>query len=117
LLNRSGIRMTPRHGADEPEDAAPAGTKIARLLDELARVRSATTASLCACAELDSRQVWGLLKTPRNRGQVSFYDGRWSLNHDWHGNHIERAAALLRSRGWTVTPPRSLCPARSAGRP
>jgi hypothetical protein len=36
---------------------------------------------------------------------VFFNAGRWSLNRDWHGNDIERAAALLRDAGWIVRKP------------
>lgn len=90
--------------ATEPVEPKPA-TKLSILLAELAEVRSATTASLCVRAELDSRQVWGLLKAPRDAGQVRFIDGRWSLNADWQGRDIERAAKLLRDAGWTVRAP------------
>lgn len=69
------------------------------------RPDSATTATLCVCCDLDSRQVWGLLKAPRERGQVKFAGGRWALNDNYRGAAVERAAELLRSRGWTVNPP------------
>lgn len=90
--------------ADAPQQARP-GTKVARLLAELAQVESATTLSLCVRTDLDFRQVWGLLKAPRASGQVTFSAGRWALNRDWRGRDIERAAALLRNAGWRVTPP------------
>lgn len=89
---------------DAPQQARP-GTKVARLLAELAEVESATTLSLCVRTDLDVRQVWGLLKAPRTAGQVRFSAGRWALNRDWRGRDIERAAALLRGAGWRVMPP------------
>lgn len=89
---------------DAPQHARP-GTKVARLLDELAQVDSVSTLALCVRAELEPRQVWGLLKAARAAGQVTFSAGRWALNRDWRGRDIERAAALLRDAGWRVTAP------------
>jgi hypothetical protein len=86
---------------DEPQSAG----KTRALLSALAEADSLPTVSLGALCELETRQVWGLLKAPRARGQVFFNAGRWSLNRDWHGNDIERAAALLRDAGWTVRKP------------
>lgn len=103
LLRAPRIRLQP--ASDEPAPQAKAGTKLARLLDELAQRDSATTMTLSVCAELSSRQVWGLLKAPREIGQVKFVAGRWSLVREFPGRDVERAAALLRSRGWSVAPP------------
>lgn len=89
----------------EPVLTAPEGTKLAALLSTLAQRESATTATLSACCDLDTRQVWGLLKAPRERGQVRFEDGRWSLNNHYRGAGVQRAAELLRSHGWYVEPP------------
>ena len=103
LLRSRPIRLQTD---DDPEaQGAKAGTKLASILAELAEVDSATTLSLCARTELDARQVWGLLKNPRKAGQVRFEAGRWSLNRDWNGRDIERAARLLRDAGWTVRAP------------
>lgn len=86
------------------EDARP-GTKLALLLAELTDAGTATTLVLAVRADLTPRQVWGLLKAPRERGQVLFEVGRWRMAASWHGRDEERAAALLRSRGWLVEPP------------
>jgi hypothetical protein len=100
------IRMGQRAQPLEPSSSTTsAGTKLGSLLDALAARDSATTTTLCACCELDSRQVWGLLKAPRAMGRVRFEAGRWSLNPDYRGAAVERAAELLRARGWTVIPP------------
>lgn len=98
------IRLRPSDGQPEPQQARE-GTKLALLLAELAQVESATTLSLCVRAELEPRQVWGLLKAPRDTGQVSHSKGRWTLNRAWRGREIERAAAVLQEAGWTVIEP------------
>lgn len=87
-------------------DARQPSTKVATLLALLAERDSATTLTLSVCADLTSRQVWGLLKAPLDFGQVHFADGRWSLSRSFAGRDIERAATLLRSKGWRVAPPR-----------
>lgn len=84
---------------------APSGSKLATLLCELQARGTATTLTLSVCCDLDPRQVWGLLKAPRQRGQVFHEGGRWRLNTHYAGHQVERAAALLRELGWTVTPP------------
>jgi|SanBayMetagenome_1026888.scaffolds.fasta_scaffold09620_4 hypothetical protein len=104
LLTQSSIRMSPRTQETGSEVSHSRG-KTAAVLAELERHGSLETVTIGAICELETRHVWGLLKGPRARGQVSFEDGRWSLNRDWRGNEIERAAALLRDAGWTVRPP------------
>lgn len=100
-----GPRMRIQSDPAAQDADVSAGTKLARLLDDLAKRESATTLTLCACAELSSRQVWGLLKGPLQIGQVRYAEGRWSLVQDFAGRRVQRAAALLRSRGWRVEPP------------
>jgi hypothetical protein len=104
LRNPRNIRVSTR-AHDSADDAPQSSGKTAALLAELAHAGSLATVTLGALCELETRHVWGLLKGPRARGQVSFDAGRWSLNRDWHGNEIERAAALLRDAGWTVRAP------------
>jgi hypothetical protein len=103
LLSAPGHRMTPR--ADDVPAAARDGSKLAALLGALAGVDNLPTAALGARCDLDSRQVWGLLKAPRAVGQVRFSDGRWALTPGFAGREIERAATLLRSKGWQVARP------------
>lgn len=98
------LHTTAEPEPDAPQQARP-GTKVARLLDELAQADSMPTLALCVRCDMTPAQIWGLLKAPRAAGQVSFRDGRWALNRDWRGRDIERAAALLRDAGWRVTPP------------
>ena len=81
------------------------GSKLAGLLTDLTQRGTATTAALAAHAGLTTRQVWGLLKAPRACGQVCFKAGRWTISKDFAGRAVERAAALLRSQGWSVEPP------------
>lgn len=103
LLRGPRIRIQPDRAEQDAD--VKAGCKLARLLDELGQRDSATTLTLCACAELSSRQVWGLLKGPREIGQVRYAEGRWSLVRGFAGRRVERAAALLRAQGWHVVPP------------
>ena len=102
LLKAPPMRLAPP-SVDDVD--AKAGTKLAGLLHELASLRSAPTLTLCVSCDLTPRQVWGLLKAPRQRGQVAFDGQRWSLNTHYAGHQVERAAALLRDLGWTVEPP------------
>ncbi|MEY2686853.1 MAG: hypothetical protein RL375_1051 [Pseudomonadota bacterium] len=106
LLKAQPCRFKVHCPQDADVDAKP-GTKLAGLLAELAERDTATTHTLAVCADLEPRQVWGLLKAPRAAGQVRFEAGRWSINRDWAGRDVERAAALLRDLGWTVAPPRA----------
>lgn len=104
LLHTDPQRMTPRADDDCATEARP-GTKLSRVLAELAVCGSATTLSLAVRADLTQRQVWGLLKAPRSIGQVRFQAGRWELVQGFAGREAERAAALLRDLGWRVEPP------------
>lgn len=102
------LQLPPERFAERAEHRAAdvrGGTKLAGLLAVLAEVDSITTLSLAARTDLTERQVWGLLKAPRAVGQVRFADGRWQLVRGFAGRDVERAAALLRARGWTVEPP------------
>lgn len=105
LLSGEPIRLTPSSEAVEP--LLRSGTKLSGLLALLAERDSATTHTLSVCADLTSRQVWGLLKAPRDFGQVRFDAGRWSLVREFAGRDVERATALLRDLGWRVEAPSS----------
>jgi len=102
------LRPRSRRAAVDPCATidSKAGTKVGLLLGELAARDSATTLTLSVCADLSSRQVWGLLKGPRDIGQVRFANGRWELAREFAGRDLERAAALLRDAGWRVERPR-----------
>lgn len=105
LLRTRPVRRPKPLPASAAALQAQPGTKLAGLLAELERHRSMPTLALAVTVDLTPNQVWGLLKCPRDRGQVSFDGGRWSLNRDWPGADVMRAAALLRSKGWVVEPP------------
>ena len=81
------------------------GTKVAVLLNALHKFGESTTTHLCHYSGFSSRQVWGLLARPREVGQVRYEDGMWSLVTGFAGADVERAAALLRSKGWRVEAP------------
>lgn len=82
-------------------------TKVVGLLAALSSCESATTLDLAVRCSLTIRQVWGLLKQPRNNGQVRYVGGRWELVPGFPGVDVERAAELLRRHGWAVEPPAS----------
>ena len=108
LLNHTPTITTTRASADRAsmDELATPGTRTAELLGYLSHA-PATTFSLAHLAEINSRQVWGLLKTPRERGLVSFdrRGGIWQLNTEFKGRAVEAACALLESKGWVCTPP------------
>jgi hypothetical protein len=92
-----------------PELPAPVrSTKSATLIAFLQEGGPASTSTLSSLIRLESRLVWGLLKAPRERGQVRYADGMWSATNDYDGElqrELSTAAALLRRHGWTVRPP------------
>lgn len=95
----------PKRRSFEP-DHAKTGTMTAQLLNEL-RDGPAATQDLASRFGLHSKAVWGLLKVPRDQGIVHYAkdSGQWTFNHDHPGVAVERAAHLLRSLGWKVSPP------------
>jgi|JI6StandDraft_1071083.scaffolds.fasta_scaffold432413_1 hypothetical protein len=64
-----------------------------------------STAEIGEAANLTTRQVWGLLKSQRAHGLVTYEDQLWSLNRQASTLDEARAAAVLRAAGWTVVPP------------
>lgn len=91
---------------DASPDTSTCTTHTARLIALLDH-QPMTTAELAAETGLTHRKVWGLLKWHRDRGHVSFDPkcGVWQSNTARMTEAIKRAAALLRSNGWKVTPP------------
>lgn len=92
-------RPAPAPAAEYPHTLTG---RLLALIDAHGRV---STTVLADSVGLTSRLVWGLLKVPRDRGQVRSQDGYWSLNPDYLGHDVAQAVELLRSKGWTVTPP------------
>lgn len=103
-LLRAPARTRQCDSAERTEESRPA-TKLSMLLAELSSRDDAETLALAVSCDLDPKQVWGLLKAPRACGQVRFEDGRWSLVRDFAGRDVQKAVALLRSKGWSVEPP------------
>lgn len=91
---------------DTSPDTSTYTTHTARLIALLDH-QPMTTAELASETGLTHRKVWGLLKWHRDRGHVSFDPkcGVWQSNTARMTGAIKRAAALLRSNGWKVTPP------------
>lgn len=85
------------------------GCHLANLLDLLNRCVALSTADLAAGSGLTTKLVWGLLKNPRARGQVSFSGGLWALTPDYIPPAQANAVKLLRDAGWHCSPPRR-CP-------
>jgi hypothetical protein len=81
-------------------------SKTAELLGMLER-RPMNTFSLASEAGITSRQVWGLLKYHKDRGRVRYCpeSGIWECETAQEVEAIQRAARLLRSKGWKCTPP------------
>lgn len=77
--------------------------RLLRTIDEHGPIE---TARLCVYCDLDSRNVWGLLKAHKGNGRVVFEDGAWSSGNTLPPK-VARAAELLRSLGWTVKEPRT----------
>jgi hypothetical protein len=85
--------------------AAPRPPRSSRICRKPAPASTSTLSSLIG---LESKLVWGLLKAPRQRGQVRYADGMWSAINEYDDElqrELSTAAALLRRHGWTVRPP------------
>lgn len=83
----------------------PAGLNRTKYLLQLLGDGPRSTNELARVLGLETRAIWGLLKTPRERGQVEFLLGYWSLNRNYLPPEIQKAVELLRSHGWTVQRP------------
>lgn len=53
---------------------------LLQLLDEHPTL---STPQLSQATGLHSRLVWGLMKGPRQRGQVTYREGQWALNREY----------------------------------
>lgn len=82
------------------------GTKTMQLLELIDTLGYVTTMRLCLETDLDSRAVWGLLKTHRKSGRVRFLFGEWMPGESATSLKARQAAALLRALGWTVVEPK-----------
>lgn len=109
FLSRAAVGLSPA-APGEPIFTG-SSTTTAKLIHLLSCCGPMTTAELGEAVGLSTRLVWGLLKGPRARGQVRWQDSLWSLDLDYPGSDVLRAAALLRANGWQLTPP----PGQSGG--
>ncbi|MDX9718154.1 MAG: hypothetical protein RBT67_12355 [Thauera sp.] len=92
-------------------------SRTQELLDHIAGAAPISTADLCKALDLTSRQVWGMLKDPLQKGKVTHVRGMWARTAqevaDWQSTLDEaaraaaeaEAVALLTSRGWTCIAP------------
>lgn len=75
-----------------------------------------STAELAAHSGIsDSRFVWGLLKMPRQDGQVLRERALWVLNPDYLPPYVKRAIEVLRDKGWRLQPPGFAMPREKYG--
>lgn len=98
------VRVATRPGPVAPvacsgrRDGESSTACLLRLLVD----RAMSTLELQTATGLQSRQVWGLLKQPRNDGKVHF-DGRlWRLDTRYVENKVASAIELLLSSGYEV---------------
>jgi hypothetical protein len=88
-----------------PSDDATDTATLRRLLHGRGPL---TTAALADATGLALYRVRNLLGRGKASGRV-FWDGRhWSINHQYLGVDVLRAAALLRAQGWRVSAPSAL---------
>jgi hypothetical protein len=92
----------------------PARENLTRsLVEHLRRAGPAPTSSLCHVVDREPRLVWGLLKGPRQSGEVTYADGLWSVSVAFDESlqaELAAAAALLRRHGWVVRRVRGIKP-------
>ena len=88
-------------------------SRTQELLDHIADAGPISTADLCKALDINSRQVWGMLKDKLQSGKVTHERGMWARTAqevaDWQAAIDEavmakqeaEAVALLTRRGWT----------------
>jgi hypothetical protein len=104
LMRRAGVRRQPAPTVLTPDAKLP--TKTAQLLQLIEQHGRVPTLTLCVEMDMPSVGVWGLLKIPRQTGQVRFDGTHWLMGDDYVPAKLQRAAQLLRQAGWTVVEPR-----------
>ena len=78
------------------------GTHTSQLLYLLNQGGGMTTRQLADAAALTLNQVWGLLKTRRDRRVVAYSNGVWTLC-EIGGRDLQCAIELLRDNGFKVS--------------
>jgi hypothetical protein len=104
LMRRSVVR---RQAAPAPTPDGKQPTKTAQLLQIIEQRGRVPTLALCMEMDMPSMSVWGLLKIPRQTGQVHFDGTHWLMGDNYVPAKLQKAAQLLREAGWTVVEPRS----------
>jgi hypothetical protein len=102
LMRRAGVRRLP---AQAPTLPGKLLTKTAQLLQIIEQRGRVPTLALCVEMDMPSVSVWGLLKIPRQTGQVLFDGTHWMMGDNYVPAKLQRAARLLREAGWTVVEP------------
>jgi hypothetical protein len=102
LIRRPIVRRQP---AQSPTPDAKPPTKTAQLLQMIEDNGRVNTLTLCLEMDMPSMSVWGLLKIPRQTGQVRFDGTHWMMGTDYVPQKLQKAAQLLRQAGWTVVEP------------
>ncbi len=98
----------PKPAAPRVEIQAAYGARTAAVLQLLRERGAQTTPELAQALGMTTHAAGSLLKHCKSRGQVLRADGVWLINKDYEGAaNVRAAAALLRRRGWTVTPPKA----------
>lgn len=92
-------------------------SRTQELLDHIADAGPISTADLCKALDINSRQVWGMLKDKLQSGKVTNERGMWARTaqevSDWQAAIDEavmakqeaEAVALLTRRGWMCIQP------------
>jgi hypothetical protein len=102
LMRRPVVRRLP---AQAPTLPGKLLTKTAQLLQIIEQRGRVPTLALCVEMDMPSMSVWGLLKIPRQTGQVLFDGTHWMMGDNYVPAKLQRAARLLREAGWTVVEP------------
>lgn len=89
----------------QPRPRGCGNTRTQELLDYISQHGMVTTKTLCGAFGISSRQVWGMLKAPRNAGKVTCFDGLWELSSAHDDRKVHEAVALLEGLGWSCFPP------------
>ena len=85
------------------QDARP-GTKTHTLLNIIAAGRCPTS-YLVVRTGWQRNLITELLSSPRKRGSVRFVEGVWEVVPDFPGADVQRAIALLESKGYKIKAP------------
>jgi hypothetical protein len=81
----NAARLPTADAAQQALGLPPGTTKLNALIHLLDVNGPMATVDLARAMQLDTNRVRGLLKNPRERGQVIYGDGLWELDRDWVG--------------------------------